>query len=94
LNDYSFFSAPQLKRDPLGGPSSMRVLAVVLFALSAFFVFYTVRLLAVTGALTHTRAGGQGAYVGAIVFPLLALVFAWAGVRCWVRGGRAGGSAA
>ena len=72
----------------------MRVLAVVLFALSAFFIFYTVRLFAVTGALTHTRPGGQGAYIGAIVFPLLALVFAWAGVRCWARGGRAGGPAA
>jgi len=38
----------------------MRTLAIVLFALSAFFIFYTVRLLAVTGALTHTRPGGQG----------------------------------
>ncbi len=65
----------------------LRTLAVVLFALSAFFVFYTVRLLAVTGALAHTRAGGQGAYVGAIIFPLLAIAFAWSGVRCWMRGG-------
>ena len=73
--------------------SAMRTLALVLFALSAFFIFYTVRLLAVTGALTHTRPGGQGAYIGAIVFPLLAAVFAWAGVRCWLRG-RSGGPAA
>ena len=65
----------------------IRGLAVVLFALSAFFIFYTVRLLAVTSALVHTRAGGQGAYIGAIVFPLLALAFAWSGVRCWMRGG-------
>lgn len=65
----------------------LRTLAAVLFALSAFFIFYTVRLLAVTGALTHTRAGGQGAYVGAIIFPLLAIAFAWSGVRCWMRGG-------
>jgi hypothetical protein len=72
----------------------MRALAMILFALSAFFIFYTVRLFAVTGALTHTRAGGQGAYIGAIVFPLLAVVFAWAGVRCWLRGGKAGGPAA
>jgi len=63
-----------------------RTLAVLLFALSAFFFFYTARLLAVTGALTHTRPGGQGAYVGAVVFPLLAIVFAWAGIRCWARG--------
>ena len=65
----------------------MRTLAVVLFALSAFFVFYTVRLLAVTGALAHIRTGGGGAYVGAIVFPLLAIAFAWSAVRCWMRGG-------
>ena len=64
----------------------MRTLGMILFALSAFFIFYTVRLLAVTGALTHTRPGGQGAYIGVIVFPILAAVFAWAGVRCWVRG--------
>ena len=66
-----------------------RALAVVLFALSAFFLFYTVRLLAVTGGLAHTRPGGGGAYIGAVVFPLLAAVFGWAGVRSW-RQGRAG----
>ena len=38
-----------------------RVLAVLCFAVSAFFVFYTVRLLVVTGGLVHTRAGGHGA---------------------------------
>jgi hypothetical protein len=65
----------------------LRALAVVLFALSAFFIFYTVRLFVVTGGLFHTRAGGQGAYIGAVVFPLIAIVFAWVGVRCWVRGG-------
>ena len=72
----------------------LRALAVGLFTLSAFFIFYTVRLFVVTGGLLHTRAGGQGAYIGAIVFPLLAVVFAWAGVRCWNRGGGAGGPAA
>lgn len=70
----------------------LRVLAVGLAALSAFFVFYTVRLLAVTQFLQHTRAGGQGAYIGAVVFPILAIVFAWAGVRCWRRASRAPGS--
>lgn len=69
----------------------LRVLAVGLAALSAFFIFYTARLLAVTQLLQHTRAGGQGAYVGAIVFPLLAIVFAWAAVRCWRRGSRGPG---
>ncbi len=33
----------------------IRGLAVVLFALSAFFIFYTVRLLVVRGGLAHTR---------------------------------------
>jgi hypothetical protein len=72
----------------------LRVLAIALAALSAFFVFYTVRLFAITHFLQQTRAGGQGAYVGAIVFPLLAVVFAWAAVRCWRRGSRRPGSAA
>ena len=70
-----------------------RSLAAVLFALSAFFFFYTVRLLTVTNGLADTRPGGQGAYIGAIVFPLLAVLFAWVGVRSWRRGG-SGGSAA
>ena len=64
----------------------MRVIAVLLGLVSAFFVFYTVRLLVVTGFLQHTRAGGQGAYVGALVFPALAVAFAWAGRRFWRRG--------
>jgi len=56
--------------------------AVVLALLSAFFVFYTARLLYVTQGLRATRAGGQGAYVGAVVFPLLALLFGWGAWRC------------
>jgi len=69
----------------------MRTAAVVLGVLSAFFVFYTVRLLVVTGLLQHTRAGGQGAFVGVVVFPLLALALGWASMRAWRRsGGRPG----
>jgi hypothetical protein len=49
-------------------------------------IFYTVRLLVVTGFLQHTRAGGQGAYIGAVVFPLLALGFAWIARWLWRRG--------
>ena len=60
-----------------------RVLAVVAGAVSVFFVFYTVRLLVVTGFLQRTRAGGGGAYIGAIAFPLLALAFGWAALRLW-----------
>jgi hypothetical protein len=58
-------------------------LAATFFVLlSAFFVFYTARLLYVTNGLRATRAGGQGAYIGAIVFPLLALLFGWGAWRC------------
>ena len=57
-------------------------LAAMLLALaSAFFVFYTARLLYVTHGLRATRAGGQGAYVGAVVFPFLALLFGWGAWR-------------
>jgi hypothetical protein len=63
----------------------MRAIAVALGALSGFFVFYTVRLLVVTRLLQQTRAGGEGAYLGAIVFPVLALAFGWGSVRCWRR---------
>jgi hypothetical protein len=65
-------------------------MARVLFALAAgflallcaFFVFYTARLLYVTHGLQTIRSGGQGAYVGAIVFPLLALLLGWGAWRC------------
>ena len=71
----------------------MRILSVALGLVSAFFVFYTVRLLVVTGFLQHTRAGGQGAYIGAAVFPVLAVLLAWASYRAWRRGGPRGGAA-
>ena len=57
--------------------------------LSVFFVFYTARLLYVTRWLTTIRAGGQGAYVGAIVFPMLALLFGFVTWRC-LRAARRG----
>ena len=55
---------------------------IVLALVSAFFVFYTARLLYMTRGLTAIRVGGQGAYLGAIVFPLLALGFGWGAWRC------------
>lgn len=64
----------------------LRALALLLAALSAFFVSYTIRLLVVTHFLTQTRAGGQGAFVGAAVFPLLAVAFGWSARRLWLRG--------
>jgi len=36
----------------------------------------------VTRGLRATRAGGQGAYVGAVVFPLLAISFGLGAWRC------------
>ncbi|MFI5279713.1 MAG: hypothetical protein ACHQU1_04395 [Gemmatimonadales bacterium] len=62
-----------------------RILAVAAGAISAFFVFYTARLLVVTHLLQQTRAGGQGAFIGAVVFPVLALSFGWACRRLWRR---------
>jgi hypothetical protein len=67
----------------------VRVIAIVLAAISTFFIFYTVRLLVVTDFLQHTRPGGQGAFIGALVFPVLAITLAWTSRWCWRRGGRA-----
>ena len=66
----------------------MRIIAVVFGLISAFFVFYTVRLLVVTHGLQQLRAGGNGAYIGAAVFPLLAIGFGWVSVRLWKRASR------
>ena len=57
------------------------IFGIVLGLLSVFFVFYFARLLYVTHGLTAIRTGGQGAYVGAIIFPLLALLFGWGAWR-------------
>ena len=58
-----------------------RLLAVFLGLFSLFFVFYTIRLLWVTQGLTAVRADGKGAYIGAVVFPLLAALFAYGARR-------------
>jgi hypothetical protein len=63
-------------------------MALALAAVSAFFVFYTVRLLAVTHLLQQTRPGGGGAYIGAVVFPALAIAFGLAARHCWRRARR------
>src|ERR1041385_422424 len=59
-----------------------QALPFVLACASAFFAFYTIRLLVVTSFLTRTRSGGGGAFVGAVTFPLLSLAFG-----CVVTGG-------
>ena len=62
-----------------------RIFALVSALVSAFFVFYFIRLLVVTSFLRHVRAGGSGAYIGAVVFPLIAVSFAWMTVHLWKR---------
>ena len=56
---------------------TLRVLAVIMGLISLFFVFYEARLLYVTHLLTAVRAGGNGTYIGAVAFPLLAFVFGY-----------------
>jgi hypothetical protein len=64
----------------------MRRLLASLAALAcAFFIFYTIRLLVVTAFLTRLRTGGGGARIGAVAFPLLALLFGWSALRLWRR---------
>ena len=43
--------------------------------ISAFLIFYTVRLFYITQGLSKISAGGSGTYIGAIVFPIIALAF-------------------
>jgi hypothetical protein len=57
------------------------IFGIVLALLCIFFIFYTARLVYVTHGLTSIRPGGQGAYVGAVVFLLLAIMFGWAAWR-------------
>jgi hypothetical protein len=64
---------------------------LLLVLVSAFFVFYTARLLYATHGLTAIRPGGQGAYIGAAVFPLLAIVCGWGAWRCLKRDTRRAG---
>ena len=69
-----------------------RILAGIAALISAFFLFYTIRLLVVTEFLTATRAGGNGAYIGAVVFPLIAAGFGFAAWRLWRPGEPRAGS--
>ena len=67
----------------------MRLVSVALGCVSAFFAFYTVRLLVVTHFLQQVRSNGHGAYIGAVAFPVIAIAFGWAAVVLWRRAGRA-----
>lgn len=85
---------PSRVRSRIGGGLAFKVsyqmkrpifaLPTAIFSLVAvFFIFYEARLLYVTRGLKAVRAGGNGAYVGAVAFPLLALLFIWGARRCW-----------
>jgi hypothetical protein len=65
--------------------AALWLLCVLFAAIGAFFLFYTIRLLVVTDLLRHTRAGGAGAFAGAVVFPLLAIGCAWVSYRTQKR---------
>jgi hypothetical protein len=58
-----------------------RLLALILGIIGAFFIFYTIRLLVITHGLTVIQSGGQGTYIGAVAFPLLALGFGFGAWR-------------
>jgi H+/Cl- antiporter ClcA len=61
----------------------IRLLAIIAGLFSVFFVFYTIRLLIVTSGLQEIRPAGQGAYIGAVIFPILAIALGWASIRAW-----------
>lgn len=50
-------------------------LMIICSLISVFFVFYTVRLFYITKGLSNIKVGGKGTYIGAIAFPVLALIF-------------------
>ncbi len=68
------------------------LLGIVLGSGSIFFAFYTARLvyinLTAADAAAH-RSGGM--FIGAIAFPLAALLFGWLGWRCVKAAYRAAG---
>ena len=69
-----------------------QLLAVLTGCVSAFFVFYTIRLFAVTRLLRTLPARGHGAYIGAVVFPIIAIGFGLLTFRLWQRPGDSGPS--
>ena len=59
------------------------LIAAVSATISLFFIFYTLRLFIVTHGLSAIRPGGEGAYIGAVAFPLIAIGFGWFARRQW-----------
>lgn len=59
-------------------------LGIAFAALSAFFAYYTLRLLYINlvapGIAQHRQSG---MYIGAVVFPIAAVVFGWLSRRCF-----------
>jgi hypothetical protein len=67
-------------------------IAAALAAASAFFLYYTVRLVYVNLAVADIARHRQtGMYIGAVAFPLASLAFGYLSFRCFrtaVRTGR------
>jgi hypothetical protein len=66
------------------GVTAFYFAATILGLISAFFIFYTIRLLVVTKLLTAIHTGGQGAYIGALAFPIMAIIcgfLAWKSLK-------------
>jgi membrane protein implicated in regulation of membrane protease activity len=61
----------------------LHLIILVCGLISAFFIFYTIRLLYITKGLTVIRVGGGGTYIGAVVFPILAILFAFISWRLY-----------
>lgn len=61
----------------------LTLLSVAFGLLSAFFCYYTLRLIyvnvAVAGAAAHRQTG---MYIGAVAFPVATVVFGWLSVWC------------
>lgn len=80
---------------PGGQRSTLRgvVLALIAAAFvgaSAFFVYYTIRLVYINAAgLVPPARRESGMYIGAVVFPLASLAFGYLAVRCGKAAARA-----
>jgi len=64
----------------------LAALGAIFAALSIFFVYYTARLIYINlaGVVSEKRGPRQGGmYIGAVAFPLAAIVFGWFSLRCF-----------
>lgn len=65
-------------------PFALYFFCVLTGLISLFFISYSIRLFYVTRFLTSVKPGGQGAFIVALAFPILAIGFgfiAWCCIR-------------